>query len=101
VDRFDYRRGFKFSTYAIWWISQALTHAIGDFGRTVRLPQHVVEALRRLEKAKRTLFEQLHREPTASEIAERMGIPVEKVHPLLNVGEKAGVARHTERRRAR
>jgi RNA polymerase sigma factor (sigma-70 family) len=88
VDRFDYRRGFKFSTYAIWWIRQALTHAIGDFGRTVRLPQHVVESLRQLDKTKRTLSAQLHREPTVSEIAELAGIPIEQVHSLLTVGRK-------------
>lgn len=83
VDRFDYRRGFKFSTYATWWIRQAMTHGIADAGRTVRLPQHVVESLRQLRKAGRALRDALHREPTVSELANWMHVPVKKVHFLL------------------
>jgi RNA polymerase primary sigma factor len=83
VDRFDYRRGFKFSTYAIWWIRQAVTRAIAGSGRTVRLPQHILDSLRRLEKTKRALIGELHREPTSRELAERMEVPVEKVALLL------------------
>jgi len=83
VDRFDYRRGFKFSTYAIWWIRQAVTRAIAGSGRTVRLPQHILDSLRRLEKTKRALIVELHREPTSRELAERMEVPVEKVALLL------------------
>ena len=85
VDRFDYRRGFKFSTYAIWWIRQAMTHAIADAGRTVRLPQHVFESLRQLKKAGRVLRDALHREPTVSELASWMHVPVKKVDFLLGV----------------
>lgn len=88
VDRFEYRRGFKFSTYAIWWIRQAMTHAIGDAGRTVRLPQHVVESLRQMKKAGRTLRDELHRDPTVSEVATWMHVPITKVHSLLEMQAK-------------
>lgn len=85
VDRFDYRRGFKFSTYAIWWIRQAMTHAIADAGRTVRLPQHVFESLRQLKKAGRVLRDALRREPTVSELADWMHVPIKKVDFLLGL----------------
>ena len=88
VDRFEYRRGFKFSTHAIWWIRQAMTHAIGDAGRTVRLPQHVVESLRQLKKAGRTLRDELHRDPTVSEMATWMHVPIDRVHFLLEMQAK-------------
>ncbi|HEY1304324.1 MAG TPA: sigma-70 family RNA polymerase sigma factor [Vicinamibacterales bacterium] len=79
VDRFQYRRGFKFSTYATWWIRQAITHAIADSGRTIRLPAHVVDCLNQIAKARRALFVELGRDPTIQEIATRIRIPVETV----------------------
>jgi RNA polymerase sigma factor (sigma-70 family) len=82
VDRFDYRRGFKFSTYATWWIRQAITRAMADTGRTVRLPVHVVEAVNRLAKAERSLAAELDRPPTIEELAGRTGATPEAVLQL-------------------
>ena len=84
VDRFQFRRGFKFSTYATWWIRQAITRSIADHGRTIRLPVHVIESLNRLEKERKTLRAETGREPGADEIAERMKLPVSKVRLLLD-----------------
>jgi RNA polymerase primary sigma factor len=84
VDRFQFRRGFKFSTYATWWIRQAITRAIADHGRTIRLPVHVIESLNRLEKERKTLRTETGREPSADEIADRMKMPVSKVRLLLD-----------------
>ena len=84
VDRFQFRRGFKFSTYATWWIRQAITRSIADHGRTIRLPVHVIESLNRLEKERKTLRTETGREPQAHEIAERMKLPVSKVRLLLD-----------------
>ena len=79
VDRFQYRRGFKFSTYATWWIRQAITRAIGDTGRTIRLPAHVIETLNRIAAARRTLVRSLGRDPTVQEVAAHAEIPAGKV----------------------
>ena len=84
VDRFQFRRGFKFSTYATWWIRQAITRSIADHGRTIRLPVHVIESLNRLEKERKTLRSETGREPQPHEIAERMKMPVSKVRLLLD-----------------
>jgi len=84
VDRFQFRRGFKFSTYATWWIRQAITRAIADHGRTIRLPVHVIESLNRLEKERKTLRTETGRDPTPDEIADRLKIPVSKVRLLLD-----------------
>jgi RNA polymerase primary sigma factor len=84
VDRFQFRRGFKFSTYATWWIRQAITRAIADHGRTIRLPVHVIESLNRLEKERKALRSENGREPDAEEIAGRMNMPVSKVRLLLD-----------------
>jgi RNA polymerase primary sigma factor len=84
VDRFQFRRGFKFSTYATWWIRQAITRSIADHGRTIRLPVHVIESLNRLEKERKALRTETGREPHADEIAERMKMPVSKVRLLLD-----------------
>jgi len=84
VDRFQFRRGFKFSTYATWWIRQAITRSIADHGRTIRLPVHVIESLNRLEKERKTLRAETGREPQPHEIAERMKMPVSKVRMLLD-----------------
>jgi RNA polymerase primary sigma factor len=84
VDRFQFRRGFKFSTYATWWIRQAITRAIADHGRTIRLPVHVIESLNQLEKVRKALRTETGQEPTADEIAERLKMPVNKVRLLLD-----------------
>jgi RNA polymerase primary sigma factor len=84
VDRFQFRRGFKFSTYATWWIRQSISRAVADYGRTIRLPVHVIESLNRLQRERRTLAADLGREPTPVELARRMGIKVGKVELLLD-----------------
>jgi RNA polymerase primary sigma factor len=84
VDRFQFRRGFKFSTYATWWIRQAITRAIADHGRTIRLPVHVIESLNRLEKERKALRRETGREPTPHEISVRLGIPTSKVRMLID-----------------
>jgi RNA polymerase primary sigma factor len=83
VDRFQYRRGFKFSTYATWWIRQAVTRSISDYGRTIRLPVHAVEALNQIGAARVALRDELRREPTAHELADRTELPLDKVEFLL------------------
>jgi RNA polymerase primary sigma factor len=83
VDRFQYRRGFKFSTYATWWVRQSITRAVADYGRTIRLPVHVIESLNRLNRERRTLTHLLGRDPTPVELADRMQVPVGKVQLLL------------------
>jgi RNA polymerase sigma factor (sigma-70 family) len=88
VDRFQYRRGFKFSTYATWWIRQGITRAVADYGRTIRLPVHVMESLNRLSRARRTLSSQLRREPSPVELAAHLGVPLGKVELLLDVARQ-------------
>jgi RNA polymerase primary sigma factor len=88
VDRFQYRRGFKFSTYATWWIRQAITRAIADHSRTIRIPVHMVETLNRLSRVNRTLINQMGREPTPEELAQRTGIPAKKVRLILESSRK-------------
>ncbi len=83
VDRFQYRRGFKFSTYATWWIRQAITRAIADHARTIRIPVHMVETLNRISRVSRNLAHQMGREPTAEELAQRTGVPARKVRLVL------------------
>jgi len=79
VDKYEYRRGYKFSTYATWWIRQAITRAIADQARTIRIPVHMVETMNRLVRISRSLVQELGREPTPEELAERMEIPLSKV----------------------
>jgi RNA polymerase primary sigma factor len=88
VDRFKYRRGFKFSTYATWWIRQAITRAIADHARTIRIPVHMIETLNRLSRVNRGLFQELGREPTPEEIARRSGLPLRKVRLILESSKK-------------
>ncbi len=88
VDRFKYRRGFKFSTYATWWIRQAITRAIADHARTIRIPVHMIETLNRLARVNRGLFQELGREPTPEEIAKRSALPLRKVRLILESSKK-------------
>jgi len=83
VDRFQYRRGFKFSTYATWWIRQAITRAIADHSRTIRIPVHMVETLNRISRVNRMLVNEMGREPTPEELARRTGVPAKKVRLVL------------------
>lgn len=88
VDRFEYRRGYKFSTYATWWIRQAITRAIADQARTIRIPVHMIETINKLINASRQLVQELGREPVAEEIAQRMKMPVEKVRGILKIAQE-------------
>jgi len=88
VDKYEHRRGFKFSTYATWWIRQAITRAIADQARTIRIPVHMIETINKLTRTSRSLVQELGREPTAEEIGERMDLPASKVRKIMKIAQE-------------
>ena len=88
VDKFEYQRGYKFGTYATWWIRQAMTRAIADQARTIRIPVHMIEIINKLNRTSRTLVQQMGREPTLDEIGEKMGMSLEKMQKVLKIAKR-------------
>jgi RNA polymerase primary sigma factor len=98
VDKFEYRRGYKFATYATWWVRQAVSRSLTDQSRTIRVPVHMIEIINKIVRTSRQMFNEIGREPTPEELAEKLHMPVEKVRKTLKIA-KESLSRNPDRRR--